>query len=287
MSLFISQILINGLLISFSYILISLGLTLIFSIMRIVNFAHGEFFMLGGYALFIFLELLHLPFITSLVLTIVALLIFGFFIEKLVFKPFREDPLNSLVISLGLAMLLQNAILLIFGGLEKSIQSPLALVGVFNIGGLYIPKERLFIILLCLILTFGLFVFLKLTKTGLSMRAVAQDKETAALHGIAIDRISSISFGIGCSLAAIAGGLIGMLFDLSPFMGAHPVMKAFIVVILGGMGSLPGVVIAGMIIGFLESFIASFLQTSFADLFSFLVLVVILILRPQGIMGRD
>jgi len=285
MSLFISQILINGLLISFSYILISLGLTLIFSIMRIVNFAHGEFFMLGGYVLFIFFEVLHLPLIGSLVLTMAVLLLFGFFIEKLVFKPFREDPLNSLVISLGLAMLLQNAILLIFGGLERSIQSPLG--GVFCIGGLYIPKERLFIILSCLILTFGLFAFLKWTKTGFSMRAVAQDKEAAALHGIAIDRISSISFGIGCSLAAIAGGLLGMLFDLSPFMGAQPVMKAFIVVILGGMGSLPGVIIAGMIIGFIESFIASFLQTSFADLISFLLLVTILILRPQGILGKD
>jgi len=285
MDLFYFQILINSLMLSSNYILISLGLTLIFSIMRIVNFAHGELFMAGGFVFFTFFDLLHFPVMLSLLLSICFLFLIGLGIEQAFFKPFRDDPLNSLVISLGLAILLQNIFLILFGGLEKSVQDPIG--GVFNLRGIFIPKSRVVVILFCLIFTFALFAFLKWTRLGYSMRAVAQDREASALQGIRIDKISYISFGIGSALAALGGALVGILFDLSPFMGVPAVTKAFIVVILGGMGSLNGTVIAGIILGFSESIISSFTQTSFADMISFLLLIVILIFRPQGIMGKN
>ncbi len=253
--------------------------------MRIVNFAHGEIFMAGGFVFFTFFELLHVPVIGSLLLSIGFLFLIGMGIEKVFFKPFRDDPLNSLVISLGLAILLQNIFLIIFGGLEKSVQNPIG--GVINLRGIYIPKSRVLVIFFSLIFTFALFAFLKWTRMGYSMRAVAQDREASALQGIKIDKVSYISFGIGSALAALGGALVGILFDLSPFMGVPAVTKAFIVVILGGMGSLNGTVIAGIILGFSESIIASFTRTSFADMISFLLLIIILIFRPQGIMGKN
>ena len=282
---FIIQIIVNGLLAGLLYVLITLGLTLIFGILDIVNFAHGEFYMLGAFSIYFLFDLFNLPYILAFLITFIIIGAFGCFIEYLIFRPVRHIPINSLVVSLGLSIFLGSLALHLFGPLDKNVES--IVKGTFSAYGAIISYERILIMATSLAMLLFTFVLIKATKLGKAMRAVAQNKEAAAYQGINIDMISYIGFGIGCALAASAGAIIAPVLFISPSMGLPVAIKAFIALVLGGMGSITGAVVGGLLLGFLESITQSFTSSVWADIISFLFLIVFLIFKPTGLFGHD
>lgn len=280
------QVFVNGIMSGSILILVALGLTMIFGIMHIVNFAHGELYMLGAFGLWIFFAELHLPFFLSLLLSMVIIAGLGMIIERFLFKPFRGDLAPSFIVSLGLVMMLQTGALLTFGIEDQATPTPSYFQGLIHLGNVVLSRERLFMILISFILMAGVWLFIQKTKYGQAMRAVAQDADAAALQGISIDSTASLAMGVGCALAAAAGSLIAPIFYINPYMGAVPVMKAFVVIILGGLGSVGGAFIGGFIIGFVDSFGTTYLGAPIAAMMTFGVLVLTLIFRPQGFFGH-
>lgn len=283
MELIFLQTCINGLMLGSIYVLIALGLTLIFSIMGIINFAHGEIFMLGGFATYFLGEYYGVNFFLSLIISMMIVATFGVLIERIIFRPLREDPLNLLVISLGLAIVLQNLALIFWGPEDRSI--PIDFQGVVKIFGMMFSNERLAAFIISVTLVIGLYLFIGRTKAGKALQAVAQDYEAAALQGININQMNALAFGIGCALASAAGSAMGPVFLVSPFMGIMPVMKAFIIIMLGGLGSVIGSVVGGLILGIAESFGATYLGSEFQNMVGFIILMVILIVKPLGLFG--
>jgi len=281
------QCLINGIMSGSLLILVALGLTMIFGIMHIVNFAHGELYMLGAYVLWILLGQMGVNFFVSLVISMIVIAAIGMAIERFLFKPFRGDLAPSFIISLALVMILQTGVLLGFNIEDKSVPAPAAFQGMVRFAGMALSRERLIVIVIAVALIACLYLFIQYSKPGQAMRAVAQDPDAAALQGISIDRISSLAMGVGCALAAAAGCLTAPIFYINPYMGAVPIMKAFAVIILGGLGSIPGAFIGGYVIGFIDSFGSTYLSAPIAAMMAFGVLILVLIFRPKGLFGHD
>jgi branched-chain amino acid transport system permease protein len=277
------QALLNGFGLAIVYILVALGLTLIFSILEIINFAHGEFYMLGGFAAYYLCAVGGLNYVATLVLAVLLVGLAGVVAERLVFRHLRGKTLNAFIVSLGLLWVLQATAQLAFGVLDKSV--PSAVSGIVRVGGVIVSRERLFVILTAVALIVGLYLFLKFTRTGQAMRAVAQDAEAAALQGVNIELTSALGFGIGCALAGAAGALLAPIFAVSPTMGALPVVKAFIIIIVGGMGSLPGAVLGGLLLGAVEGVGTLFMSSAAVNILGFLMVIAILLLRPRGLLG--
>jgi branched-chain amino acid transport system permease protein len=278
------QALVNGVMLGMVYILVALGLTLVFSIMEVINFAHGEFYMLGGFAVYYLLAQLGANYFLALAAAILLVGALGWVVEKIVFRPFRKDLLGAFIVSLGLLWVLQSGALLAFGSLEKSVPSPFR--GVLRVLGVHFSLERLVVTLIGIVLVAGLYLFIRFSRDGRAMRAVAQDEDAAALQGINVDRISSLAFALGAALAATAGVLIAPLFFVSPFMGGLPIVKAFVIIILGGMGSIPGALLGGLILGVAEGVGSIFLSSPAVNLLGFLLVILILLVRPQGLLGH-
>jgi len=281
----IVQIFINALSMGLTYVLMALGLTLIFSIMGIVNFAHGEIYMIGAFAAFVFTVELGINYFLSLFLTVLTVSVIGIIIERGLFRKFRGAELNGLVLAVALSILLQNLALIIFGGEDRSFSSPLQ-GSSLTIWSSAVSVERLVAMGVSMISLVCLYLFINRTKTGQAMRAMAQDSEAAALQGININYISAVSFGTGCALAALAGGLLAPIYFVSPFIGGMPVLKAFIVVVLGGLGSIPGALAGGLILGCIDSIAAYYLGT-IGDLFGFVLLMLFIIFKPTGLFGYE
>jgi len=277
------QALLNGFGLAIVYILVALGLTLIFSILEVINFAHGEFYMLGGFAAYYLCAVGGLNYVATLVLAVLLVGLAGVVAERLVFRHLRGKTLNAFIVSLGLLWVLQATAQLAFGVLDKSV--PSAVSGIVRVGGVIVSRERLFVILTAVALIVGLYLFLKFTRTGQAMRAVAQDAEAAALQGVNIELTSALGFGIGCALAGAAGALLAPIFAVSPTMGALPVVKAFIIIIVGGMGSLPGAVLGGLLLGAVEGVGTLFMSSAAVNILGFLMVIAILLLRPRGLLG--
>jgi branched-chain amino acid transport system permease protein len=277
------QALLNGFGLAVVYILVALGLTLIFSILEVINFAHGEFYMLGGFAAYYLSAVGGLNYVATLVLAMLLVGLAGVVAERLVFRHLRGKTLNAFIVSLGLLWVLQATAQLSFGVLDKSV--PSAVSGIVRLGGVIVSRERMFVILTAVALIVGLYLFLKFTRTGQAMRAVAQDAEAAALQGVNIERTSALGFGIGCALAGAAGALLAPIFAVSPTMGALPVVKAFIIIIVGGMGSLPGAVLGGLLLGAVEGVGTLFMSSAAVNILGFLMVIAILLLRPRGLLG--
>jgi branched-chain amino acid transport system permease protein len=277
----------NGIMLGINYALIALGLTLIFGILGIVNFTHGEMYMLGGYVAYYFFGHCELNFVLTLIISATMVGILGVILEKAIFRPLAARPkieLTSLIAALGLAWVFQMLSVIAFGDLDKHV--PSAFKGILRMGGVVITVERLATILIGICLVVILNLFLLKTKTGMAIRAVAQDKEAAALQGISVDRITALAFGIGCGLAATAGALVSPIFGISPSMGSEVILKAFLVVILGGMGSIPGAMLGGLVLGFVESFGCLFFSVPTVMVLTFIIIILILIARPQGLLGH-
>jgi branched-chain amino acid transport system permease protein len=283
-SFLIAQSLINGIILGTLYLMMAIGFTLVFGIMRIVNFAHGEFYMIGAFMALIGVTWLGLPYAATLVLTVIFAVLLGALVERVVFRPFRSDELSGMIASLGLAMILQNGALIFFGPDPQAFPSMIS--GVFRYGDLIIPKSRALTLGIGVVVLMAFYFLLMHTRFGRGLRALVQDQQVASLYGVRLEIMYPLGLGLGIALAAVAGALMAPLFGVSPFIGAAPLLKAFIVVILGGLGSIPGAALAALLLGLIESFTSSFVSASAADIVTFALVVAVLLIRPSGILGR-
>lgn len=279
------QSILNGLALAGIYILIALGLTLVLSIMGIVQISHGEIYMIGAYCVYYLVATLAVGFLPAIIIATLFVGGIGVFLERFCFRPFRGEPDRAMTVAIGLILILQNAILFIAGGNPRSFSTPIT--GVLYIAGVSIAWKRLTIVLVGFGLLIALFLFIKYTKTGQAMLAISQDRDGAALQGINIDRISAVAMFMGCGLAAVAGGLIGALFSISPTMGSFALMKGIAVIILGGLGSIGGAVIGGIILGLVDGVLPAVTTSHIAGLVGFAAIIVILLFRPQGLWGHE
>lgn len=281
----LAQSILNGLASSGIYILVALGLTLALSIMNIVQLSHGEVYMIGAYIVYFVVVSLGLSFYVGFIISVLLMGGLGVLLERVFFRPFRGKPERAIVIAIGLILVLQNIVLAIAGGNPRSYSSPFK--GVLRVFDITISWERLVIVLVGFTLLIGLFLFIRYTKTGQAMLAISQDMEGAALQGINIDRLSMIAMFMGCALAAVAGSLVGALFSVSPTMGSFALMKGIAVIILGGLGSIPGAVVGGLIIGLIDGVMPVLTTTYIAGLIGFVAIILILLFRPQGLWGHE
>jgi branched-chain amino acid transport system permease protein len=279
----LGQVIVNGLGLSAIYILVALGFTLLFGIMRVVNFAHGEFAMLGAFALYHLMKDLHWPWLIALPSAVVGVAAASMVLEWLVFRWFYQRMFESMIGLLGLSMMMMFGSVLIWDVYERNI--PATLTGSLIVGDIILPLDRLVVLLIAIAALAGFYVFIRFTRAGLAMRAAAQDVEIAETQGVDTRRTYRIAFFVAILLAALAGALWGQVYAVSPFLGERPLMMAFIVVILGGMGSIPGAALGGVILGFTESFVGTFYGAAASAFLSFGVVIVLLIVRPWGILG--
>jgi branched-chain amino acid transport system permease protein len=275
----------NGIVIGSGYALIAIGLTMIFGLMGIVNFAHGEFYMIGGFVAYYLVQLLGLNFFLSLVIAIAIVMALGLVFDKVIFAPLQGKPIiTTALVTIGLSIFLQNMTLYLFGATPKTIPSPFPRMPL-KIGSLFITQERVFATVLTFAIIIGMHLFLKKTKAGKALRATFQVKEAAALVGINISRVYALTFAAGVGLSATAGALLGSIFYITPTIGGNATLKAFIVVILGGMGSFPGAIVGGLTLGIAESLGAGFISSAYKDAIGFVIVVILLLFRPQGLFG--
>lgn len=277
---------ITGITLGLMYALVAIGLSLIFGIMRVVNYAHGELFMLGAYFLYYWFSVWGLPYWVGLVVSAMVLFLVGVALQVTLFRPLLgRGLLPALALSLALIFIISSAGLLAFGTVMRGI--PSVVVGRIDIFGASLTYERLIISVLAVLVIWGLFTFLQKTKIGMAMRAVAEDPDTASLQGINTGRIHYIAFGFGSSLAAVSGCLLGTLMSIVPTMGFPMTIKAFMIVIMGGLGSVPGALLGGLIIGLIDSFVGTLLASEIAYIMGFLAIFVILVFKPLGLFGRE
>jgi branched-chain amino acid transport system permease protein len=280
----LGQVLINGASLSAIYVLVALGFTLLFGIMRVVNFAHGAFAMLGGYTLFYLWGTFGVPYIIAVPLAAAFVAVVALIAERLVFQWFYQRMFESMIGLLGLNLALVYSAVMIWDVYERSI--PPAFVGTIQLAGLLLPTDRLMVIVIALVTLATFWIFMTRSRHGLAMRATAQDLEIAETQGIDTATTYRIAFLIAIFMTALAGALYAQIYSLSPFMGDRPLLVAFVVVILGGMGSIPGAALGGVILGFTESFLSTFYGASVSSFASFGVVIALLIVRPWGLLGQ-
>ena len=270
------------------YILLATGLNLIFGVMKIVNFAHGEFLMIGAYITATIFFITGINPYAIILLSMLALIAIGAVVERLCFRPILgTGKLNEIFLSIGLIYIIQNGAAIIWGDGWQSIKSPYQEISV-PVGPLNIPIDYIIIMVVTTAILCGLYLFLKRTRTGREMRATSQNRKGAMLVGINVERIDILSFGIGCAIAAAAGTLwvvSGQVFN--PYMGSIPAVKAFAIIILGGLGSIPGAIIGGLLYGIAENGAAYYFGGIWKDAISFIILIIVLVIRPTGIFGES
>jgi branched-chain amino acid transport system permease protein len=280
----LGQVFVNGLSLSAIYVLVALGFTLLFGIMRVVNFAHGAFAMLGGYALYYLYATYKLPYPVAVLGSALGVAAVSLLLELLVFRWFYHKMFQSMIGLMGLNMAVVFTSVMVWDVNERSI--PAAAAGVISVFGITIPVDRLVVMAVALVVLAAFWFFVTRTRHGLAMRAAAQDVETAASQGVNTAFIYKLAFFIAIFMTALAGGLYAQIYALSPFMGERPLMVAFIVVILGGMGSIPGAALGGVLLGFAESFLSTFYGAAVSTFVSFGVVVALLVYRPWGLLGK-
>jgi len=285
MTLLYLQMIVNGTMIGFQLALFATGLTLVYGIMLIINFAHGELYMLGGFAVFLFFDQLRLNYFVSLALAMIVVAIVATVTERIFFKPMRGQHIPSFIMSCGLVFVLQVLAVLVFDVKDKAVDS--VFPGVVKIFGVTLSMERLAIIVISTVIISAFYIFLQRSRFGRAMRAVMQNPEAAALQGVNIDQVCSSAMGIGAALAAAAGGLLAPVFILNPWIGPDLTWEGFIVVCLGGKTSLPGTLLAAFILGYIKSFVSTLADPMVARMCSAAILGIILTLRPQGLLGHE
>lgn len=279
------QIILNALFLTALYALVSSGLTLVLGIARIVNFAHGALYMLGGYlAVFVFQQA-GLPFPLALVLAVLGIGLFGVLLDRILFRRLTGQFFSAVIVSLGLVFFIEGGGAMVFTERERSL-SPF-ISGTADIFGATLSYERIVVIAASAIVMIGLFWFITRTKPGAAMRAVAQDSEAAALQGVNFNYTSALAMGIGCGLAGFAGALLAPVFGVvNPYMGQAIMFKAILVITLGGFGSVPGAFIAALIIGVVES-LGYWYVGEWVSTILFVLVIVLLLVRPRGILGME
>jgi branched-chain amino acid transport system permease protein len=284
----LGQLLVNGVVIGSGYALIAMGHTMIYGLMKIVNFAHGEFYMIGAFFTYIFATRYNgfgLGFFGAMAGAVLITMLIGLVLDKFVFGRIRnEDQSVSTLVTIGLSILMLNGARVIWGAEPRNIPVPFS--GSFAIGSISVTYSRLFIVLVTVAVIIGLNLLIKKTRTGKAFRATFQNREAALLAGIEIKKIYALNTSLGTGLAAVAGSLLGMIFVLEPTMGAKAMSVAWVVVITGGPGSTFGAILIGFLLGMAESLGGSYISSQYKDAIGFLLLVFILVLRPQGLFSK-
>ena len=282
--------LINGISLGSVYAIIALGYTMVYGIAKMLNFAHGDIIMVGGYAAFISMNSLGVNPILAVILSVVICTILGLVIERVAYRPLRNasSPLAVLITAIGVSYLLQNVALLIWGADTKSISNVISLPSLKLAGGsIVITGVTIVTIIGGILIMAGLMLFISKTKTGQAMLAVSEDKGAAQLMGINVNGTIALTFAIGSGLAAIAGVLLCSAYpSLTPYTGAMPGIKAFVAAVFGGIGSIPGAFIGGLLLGVIEIFGKAYISSQMADAIVFAVLIIVLLVKPTGLLGK-
>ena len=280
--------LINGIALGSTYALIALGYTMVYGIIRLINFAHGDIFMLGAYFGLIAITTLNLSLIPALILSMAAAALVGITLDRIAYRPLRQSPrITVLITAIGASLLIQSLAQLIFGAYSRSYPDTAIPNKIIRKGSVIINNRQIIIFGTAILLMILLHLIVNYTKLGKAMRAVSMDKEAAQLMGINVDRIIAFTFAIGSALAAAAGILVGILYNsVDPYMGTLPGLKAFVAAVLGGIGIIPGAVIGGFLMGIAENLVVAFGSSTYRDAVAFAILILILLIKPSGLLGK-
>ena len=282
--------LINGLSLGSVYAIIALGYTMVYGIAKMLNFAHGDVIMIGAYMALISMTQAGMPPIIAILIAVGVCTLLGVVIERIAYKPLRNasSSLAVLITAIGVSYLLQNAALLVFGANAQTFPSVIKWKGLSLAGGkLNISGETIVTIVVCLIIMAALITFVQKSKPGQAMRAVSEDKGAAQLMGINVNGTIALTFAIGSALAAVAGVLLRSAYpSLTPYTGALPGIKAFVAAVFGGIGSIPGAFIGGLLLGVIEIFGSAYISSQMADAIVFAVLIIVLLVKPAGLLGK-
>ncbi|MDD2447121.1 MAG: branched-chain amino acid ABC transporter permease [Tissierellia bacterium] len=287
---FVIQQLINGISLGSIYALIALGYTMVYGIINLINFAHGEIYMMGAFVGYALTTFLGLGFIPSLIISMITCSILGILIEKVAYKPLRSSSRISLLITAIAVSLFLQYIMVYFVGPEtrtfpEVVDSERLML--FD-GKVILDTRNIYILGITVILMVLLQYVVRKTKTGKAMRAVSQDKDAAELMGISVDKVISVTFAIGSALAGAAGVLVGIYYNtINPLMGSGPGLKAFVAAVLGGIGLIPGAVLGGFSLGLIETLVSAYGGSIYKDAVAFAILIIVLLLKPSGLLGKD
>ena len=286
---FIQNIL-NSLTLGSLYALVAIGYTMVYGILRLINFAHSEIFMLGAYFVFWGITLVHLPWPVAMVLAILVTASLGVLVDQVAYRPLRDAPrISALISSIGVSFFLQNVAIVFFQAIPREVYRPQWLEDPILVHGVRVLPLTLFVPLLSLALMLVLVYIVYRTKTGLGMRAISKDIETSYLMGVPVNRVIAVTFGIGSALAAASGIMWALRYpQLQPIMGTIPGFKAFIAAVFGGIGSIQGAVIGGLTLGFIEIMTVAFFPdlAGYRDAFAFVLLILVLMVKPTGLLGE-
>lgn len=282
----ILQQLLNGTIIGSSYALLAVGLTLIFGIMRIVNFAHGEFYMIGGVICYYLAQALQLNYFVALILAVVLAMALGAVLERSILRWLKDQSIDStIIVTIGLSVFIQNVVLLSIGPVPKNIPSPFGNTPL-SLGALTFTPVQLFVMIVTALVIIGFHILLRHTYIGRAMRATFSERDAARLVGIDTDRIGSLTFVLGSGMAALAGALLGSIYLVYPSMGGAAVLKAFIIVIMGGLGNIMGAISGGLLLGMAEGLVSGFISSDYSEAIGFFIVIAVLLFKPQGLFGR-
>ncbi|HUF76390.1 MAG TPA: branched-chain amino acid ABC transporter permease [Longimicrobiales bacterium] len=284
MTLFLQQ-LVNGIALGSVYALVALGLTLVYGVLKVPNFAHGALYTAGAYVAFVVLTSFGYPYVVAVVAAMAVVALLGAAMERVVFRPLEgKSPVHAMIAALGVLFFLEGTADVIWGPDFRQVPTPLD--GVVTLGAINITEQRVLVIIAAVVTMLGLYGLLKRTLVGMSIEAMAQDREGALLVGIDTRRVALITFALSGVLAAIAGSLIAPLVLVFPTMGAVIVLKAFVIVILGGMGSVPGAIIGGYLLALAETMAGTYVAFAFSELIAFAMLVLVLVVKPTGLFAK-
>ncbi len=284
------QHLFNAITLGSLYGLVAIGYTMVYGILRLINFAHGDIFMLGAYFMFFGTVTFNLPWGLAAVIAVAASSVCGVFVDRIAFRPLRDAPrISALISAIGVSFLIENLSLVLFTGLPRQVMQPEWMVKIITIGEIRILPLAILVPVIAFTLVLGLLWIVYRTKPGLAMRAISKDIETTRLMGVSVDKIIALAFGLGSALAAASGIMWALRYpQIHPFMGVFPGFKAFIAAVFGGIGSIQGAMIGGMLLGLIEIMIIAFFPalSGYRDAFAFILLIVILLMKPTGLMGE-
>lgn len=279
----------NSLTLGSLYALIAIGYTMVYGILRLINFAHSEIFMLGAYFVFWGITLFHLPWAVAMVVSVISVAGIGILVDRIAYRPLRDAPrISALISAIGVSFFLQNVAIVFFQAIPRQVYRPLWLEQPLLWGDVRVLPLTLFVPVLSFFLMMALVYIVYHTKAGLGMRAISKDIETSYLMGVPVNKVIALTFGIGSALAAASGIMWALRYpQLQPIMGAIPGFKAFIAAVVGGIGSIQGAVIGGLLLGFIEIMTVAFFPdlAGYRDAFAFILLICMLLIKPTGIMG--
>ena len=285
-NVFVQQI-INGVSLGSIYALIALGYTMVYGIIKLINFAHGDIYMVGAYVSFFAVTMANMSIVPALLISMIVTALLGMLVERLAYAPLRHAPrISVLITAIGMSFLLEYGSMYFVSPTPRTFPEVMGNLA-YNIGGFVINGQQLLIFAITTILMIILTYVVQKTKVGQAMRAVSFDTETAQLMGINANRIISFTFGIGSALAAAGGVLVGVYYNsIDPLMGIMPGLKAFVAAVFGGIGSIPGAMAGGIMLGVIEALVSGFISSTFRDAAAFAILILVLLFRPSGIFGK-